>query len=63
MFYQIFRSPQVKPSVIIGNNHGIHDCGKSCPKTQDARSWELGKIRKSCKLATIITKCPVFLPK
>ena len=30
MFDQICLSPQVKPSVIISNKHGIHCCRRSC---------------------------------
>ena len=32
MFYRIFRSPQVKQSAIISNEHGIYELPHELPK-------------------------------
>ena len=48
MFYQIFLSPQVKGSVIIGNKRGIYELPHELPNDLRLRklgNWE--RLRKS----------------
>ena len=51
MFDQISLSPQVKRSVIIGNEHGIYELPQELPN-EDLR--KLGNIRKISKLHKIM---------
>ena len=47
MFYQIFRSPQVKRSTIISNKQGVYELPKELPN--DLRLTILGNEEKSEK--------------
>ena len=48
MFYQIFLSPQVKRSLIIGNKV-YASCLKSCRTTEDLGSLEIRKVQDNVK--------------
>ena len=53
MFYQIFRSPQVKRTMIIGNKHGIYELPHELPN--ELRIVKLGKSRIVSKIHGSIT--------
>ena len=51
MFYQIFRSPQVKRSAIISNKHGIYEVPHEL--SNDVKLRKFWKVRKISKLYII----------